>query len=111
VTINAARSAKFKKNKLDLLKRNKLIKYIPSFLIRTLHDYVTGEREISRYQQLMLDSWERSGLNRDSAHRVLQRLYGIGPQLFTRLDSDYFSGPPSALDKRFFHDLSQANWK
>jgi len=111
VTINAARFAKYKKKKLALLSRNKLIKYIPSFLIRTLHDYVTGEQKISHYQQLMLDSWERSGLNKDSAHRVLQRLYGIGPQLFTRLDKDYFSGSPSVLDKRFFHDLSKTNWK
>jgi len=108
--VNSKRFEKFKTNKIALLKRNQLVKFIPSFLIRTLHDYVTGEQEKSRYQSLLLDSWQRCGLNEDSARTVLERLYGIGPQLFDLLDKSYFEGSPHALDKRFFRDLTRANW-
>ena len=105
--INAERLKVYKNRKLKLLKRLEPLKSPISFLIRTLHDYAFSETEPSRYQALLLDAWEAAGLNRNSANKTLTRLYTIGPQLFSSLNSKYFSTPSNAIDKRLFADVSK----
>ena len=50
----------YKTKLLCLLKRFEVCKSLPSFLIRTLHDYVSGETRLSQYQRIIINLWEQS---------------------------------------------------
>ena len=91
----------YKTKKLHLLKRMGIWKSLPSFLIRTLHDYVSGETRLSQYQRIIINLWEQSGLGKSAAGNALYRLYSIGPELFSYLDINYFSEPNRRLERRF----------
>jgi hypothetical protein len=109
--VNAERLKIYKSKKLKLLKNLAPLKSPMSFLIRTLHDYAFSETEPSKYQTVLLNAWEGAGLNRDAANRALTRLYSLGPQLFSNLNSKYFSLPANSIDKRLFADVSKIDWQ
>lgn len=109
--VNAERLKQYKNRKLKLLKRLAPLKSPLSFLIRTLHDYAFSEIEPSRYQTVLINAWEAAGLDRKAANRTLTRLYSIGPQLFSNLNSKYFKLPSNSIDKRLFADISKIDWQ
>lgn len=108
--VNKDRQSTRIQKKLKLLEDLKPIKCLSSFLVRALHDYVTGERNSSLYERQVMAAWERAGLNKGSAARALQNLYSLGPQLFQKLDAHYLSGAPDRLDARLVADVSRINW-
>ena len=100
----------YKTKLLCLLKRFEVCKSLPSFLIRTLHDYVSGETRLSQYQRIIINLWEQSGLGKPAAGNALYRFYSIGQELFSYLDFHYFSEPTSRLDRRFKVDATKLDW-
>ncbi len=110
LNVNKARLLRYNETKEALFKRLKPLKCLQSFLLRTMHDYISSEPKLSTYQRYIIDAWEKSGLDKGNAHKVVSRLYGIGDGLFQNLDKRYLSGGTEKLDMRLRKDVSKINW-
>lgn len=111
LNINKERIKAYKKSKTDFLKRTKPLNCLFSFLYRTLHDYLTSEKNLSPNQRFIINEWERAGLDKGSASKVLNRLYSLEDNLFDNLDKKYFSTSTKKLDAELRNDISQIDWK
>lgn len=110
LNVNKERLATYKKSKNALLTRLEPLNCLQSFLIRTMHDYVSSEAKLSAYQGYIINAWERAGLNRGDANKVISRLYGLGPTLIQKLDKNYLSRKTVNLDQRLRRDVSKIDW-
>jgi hypothetical protein len=99
----------YQAKKQKFLKDCSPIKCLPSFLTRTLQDYVSNAKEISQYEQMVINAWENAGLDQGKAKAVLERLYTI-PDFYAHLDLKVLSRAHKLLDKGLVKDLAGVKW-
>ena len=109
--VGAERARRFSSNKLKLFKRLHPVKELPSFLIRTLHDYAVGRTRLSAFQSRVIQAWERAKLNRSNARQCVERLYACEDDLFPQMEERIFSVQDGDLDVTIGRALAEADWR
>lgn len=99
-----------RKRSIESLKKLKDVNFIPSFLLRTLNDYLHNDlSELSKLQRTIITFWLTAGLGKKEASEQIMKLYGLGVEVADGIEIEYFTIKREELDKRFIEDIKNAD--